>query len=204
MKLRTKNHSQNRQYNIVKKWNITILDKNTKIIIRIDKYKNQWNMVGFMVFNATFNNIDGGNRSTQRKPPTCCKVTGQLYHIMLYTSPWWRFDLTTSVVIGTCCIRSRARCQWNIKSIPNKRTWSDNLSFYKFNTPIFYSSVCTKSWKLAVMNLSWGWRSWICAGGIHFASVSMISTNPAHAWWTRYSIMWYSLLVTYGRSLVFS
>jgi len=37
-----------------------------------------------MVFNATFNNIaatyivavsfiGGGNRSTQRKPPTCCK-----------------------------------------------------------------------------------------------------------------------------------
>jgi hypothetical protein len=32
------------------------------------------------------------------------KVTDKLYHIMLYTSPWSRFELTTSVVIGTDCI----------------------------------------------------------------------------------------------------
>jgi hypothetical protein len=34
------------------------------------------------------------------------QVTDNLYHIMLYTSPWSRFDLTTSVVIGTDCIGS--------------------------------------------------------------------------------------------------
>jgi hypothetical protein len=27
-------------------------------------------------------------------------VTDKLYHIMLHTSPWSRFELTTSVVIG--------------------------------------------------------------------------------------------------------
>jgi hypothetical protein len=32
------------------------------------------------------------------------QVTNKLYHIMLYTSPWSRFELTTSVVIGTDCI----------------------------------------------------------------------------------------------------
>jgi hypothetical protein len=32
------------------------------------------------------------------------QVTDKLYHIMLYTSPWLRFELTTSVVIGTGCI----------------------------------------------------------------------------------------------------
>jgi hypothetical protein len=32
------------------------------------------------------------------------QVTDKLYHIMLYTSPWSRFKLTTSVVIGTDCI----------------------------------------------------------------------------------------------------
>ena len=32
--------------------------------------------------------------------------TDKPYHIMLYTSPWWRFELTTSVVIGTDCIGS--------------------------------------------------------------------------------------------------
>jgi hypothetical protein len=29
------------------------------------------------------------------------QVTDKLYHIMLYTSPWSRFELTTSVMIGT-------------------------------------------------------------------------------------------------------
>ena len=32
------------------------------------------------------------------------QVTDKFYHIMLYTSPWSRFELTTSVVIGTDCI----------------------------------------------------------------------------------------------------
>ena len=32
------------------------------------------------------------------------QVTDKLYHIMLYTSPWSRFELTTSVVIGTDCV----------------------------------------------------------------------------------------------------
>ena len=49
-------------------------------------------MVRVMVFNDTFNNISvivavsfigGGNRSTRRKPPTCCK-SDKFYHIMLY------------------------------------------------------------------------------------------------------------------------
>ena len=38
------------------------------------------------------------------------QVTDQFYHIMLYTSPWSRFELTTSVVICTYCI---GRCKSN-------------------------------------------------------------------------------------------
>jgi hypothetical protein len=34
------------------------------------------------------------------------QVTDKLYHILLYTSPWSRFEPTTSVVIGTDCIGS--------------------------------------------------------------------------------------------------
>jgi hypothetical protein len=41
-------------------------------------------------------------------------VTDKLYHIMLYTSPWSRFELTTSVVIGTDCIGS---CKSNYHTI---------------------------------------------------------------------------------------
>jgi hypothetical protein len=42
------------------------------------------------------------------------QVTDKLYHIMLYTSPWSRFELTTSVVIGTDCIAS---CKSNYHAI---------------------------------------------------------------------------------------
>jgi hypothetical protein len=39
-----------------------------------------------------------------RRKPLTCRMS--LYHILLYTSPWSRFELTTSVVIGTDCIGS--------------------------------------------------------------------------------------------------
>jgi hypothetical protein len=42
------------------------------------------------------------------------QVTDKLYHIMLYTSHWSRFELTTSVVIGTDCIGS---CKSNYHTI---------------------------------------------------------------------------------------
>jgi hypothetical protein len=40
------------------------------------------------------------------------QVTDKLYHIMVYTSPLSKFELTTSVVIGTDCIGSWAVRQW--------------------------------------------------------------------------------------------
>ena len=49
--------------------------------------------------------IGGGNRRTWRKPPTCHKSLTKFITI-LYTSPWSRIELTTSVVIGTDCIGS--------------------------------------------------------------------------------------------------
>ena len=42
------------------------------------------------------------------------QVTDKFYHIMLYTSPWSRFELTTSVVIFTDCICS---CKSNSHAI---------------------------------------------------------------------------------------
>ena len=47
--------------------------------------------------------IDGGNRSTRRKPPTCHKSQTNLYRVHLV---WTRFELTTLVVIGTDYIGS--------------------------------------------------------------------------------------------------
>jgi hypothetical protein len=45
----------------------------------------------------------GGPRENHRPQ---VQVTNKLYHIMLYTSPWSIFELTTSVVIDTDCIGS--------------------------------------------------------------------------------------------------
>jgi len=42
------------------------------------------------------------------------QVTDKLYQIMLYTSPWQRFELTTSVMIGTDCTCS---CKSNYHTI---------------------------------------------------------------------------------------
>ena len=83
-----------------------------------------------MVFSATFNNItDISCRSVLFVEETggpgenydLSQVTDKLYHIMLYSSPWSRFELTTSVVIGTDCIGS---CKFIIYSKPPKfSTW---------------------------------------------------------------------------------
>ena len=42
------------------------------------------------------------------------QFTDKLYHIILYTSPWSRIELTTSVMIGTDCIGS---CKSNYNTI---------------------------------------------------------------------------------------
>jgi hypothetical protein len=55
--------------------------------------------------------IGGGNRGPGESHRPVAS-NWQLYHIMLYTSPWSRFELTTSVVIGTDCKSSVWQCKW--------------------------------------------------------------------------------------------
>jgi hypothetical protein len=68
------------------------------------------------------------------------QVTDKLYHIMLYTSPWTSFELTTSVVIGTDCICSCKNYKTNFawKALFNwwhsylKNNWYDVFIFCNF------------------------------------------------------------------------
>ena len=68
-----------------------------------------------------------------REPGENLQVTDKLYHIMLCTTSWSRFELTTSVVIGTDCIYS---CKSNSYTITATTTLAIvrvvDLQFFTF------------------------------------------------------------------------
>ena len=68
------------------------------------------------------------------------QVSDKLYHIMLYTSPWSRFELTTLVVVSTDCIGS---CKSKYHTITTSTTpivkWDTKMYIkneYKYNIKI--------------------------------------------------------------------
>ena len=67
------------------------------------------------------------------------QVTDKLYHIMLYTSPWSRFELTTSVVIGIDCLDS-------CKSNYHEMLPSHSPRFNAFLHKMHYLWLVSNSW----------------------------------------------------------
>jgi hypothetical protein len=81
------------------------------------------------------------------------QVTDKLYHIMFYTSPWSRFELTTSVVIGTDCI---GICKSNYHVIttndsPFLHFWQKTWQKYN-NGRIFYCNIYFKFFRGKIWN----------------------------------------------------
>jgi hypothetical protein len=73
------------------------------------------------------------------------QVTDKLYHIMLYTSPWSRFELTTSVVIGTDCIGS-FKSNYHAITAKTAPCWSEiALAQYKEIIRVLYFKIFSSS-----------------------------------------------------------
>ena len=141
-----------------------------------------------MVFNTTFNNFSGiswrsilwveesGGPAENRD---LSQVTDKLYHIMLNTSPWSRYELTTSVVIGTDCIAS---CKSNYHTITIMTApfckWMFSLWAYPYTTAacdtVFYGIICGDF--VRCCSIVW-WHDMVLRTGVKI-QISIIIIQP--------------------------
>ena len=84
------------------------------------------------------------------------QLAHKLYHKMLYTSPWLRFERTTLVVIGTDCLGS---CKSNYHTITATASPPNN---YVGKHQIMEHHKCNTFWETIIISL-WHnkyWRGW--------------------------------------------